>query len=90
VKRRVSRLRFDRAGADRADGDQRKRCDVSREASKKSMRGRVGYPLPPGVFSEVLILLDFKSFAPEVLVLKGLKCDFSEVLILEGLRAKNG
>jgi hypothetical protein len=38
--------------------------------------------------SEVLILLDFKSFAPEVLVLKGLKCDFSEVLILEELRAE--
>jgi hypothetical protein len=48
------------------------------------------HPPPPGCFLEVLILNDFKSFAPEVLVLKGLKCDFSEVLILKGLECEKG
>jgi len=47
-------------------------------------------------FSEVLILVGFKSIAEneirgvlEVLILGGLKSDFSEVLILGGLRATN-
>lgn len=37
---------------------------------------------------EVLILRDFKSFAPELLILKGLKDDFSELVILKGLLAQ--
>lgn len=51
---------------------------------------RHGYPPTPGCFLELLILKDFKSFAPEVLVLKGLKCDFSELLIPHGLWARKG
>jgi hypothetical protein len=35
---------------------------------------------------EVLILRDFKSFAPEVLILRGFKCLFLEVLILVGFK----
>jgi hypothetical protein len=52
--------------------------------------GDWGIPPPPGCFSEVLILNDFKSFAPELVILMGLKCDFTEVLILEGLGERNG
>lgn len=47
-------------------------------------------PPPPRCFLEVLILRDFKSFAPELVILKGLKRRFAEVLILEGLRGENG
>lgn len=54
------------------------------------MRGGLGTPSPPGAFLEVLILIDFKSFAPEVVIPKGLKWRFSEVLILEGLEAQIG
>jgi hypothetical protein len=36
---------------------------------------------------EVLILRDFKSFAPEVLILGGFKSLFLEVLILVGLKS---
>jgi hypothetical protein len=50
----------------------------------------------PRDFSEVLILVELKSFRMnamrrvlEVLIIKGLKFDFSEVLILEGLEATN-
>ena len=39
-------------------------------------------PPPPRVFLEVLILNDFKSFAPEVLILLDFKSLFAEVLIL--------
>jgi hypothetical protein len=53
------------------------------------MHGGAGTP-SPRVFSEVLILVDFKSVAPEVLVLKGLQCDFSELVILKRLGARNG
>ncbi len=60
-----------------AGNDRKNRCARDR-----------GTPLPPGCFLEVLILHDFKSFAPELVILKGLKCDFSEVLILEELRVK--
>jgi hypothetical protein len=35
---------------------------------------------------EVLILIDFKSFAPEVLILIDFKSLFPEVLILVGLK----
>jgi hypothetical protein len=41
-------------------------------------------PLP--CFLEVLILRDFKSFAPEVLILGDFKSLFPEVLILVGLK----
>jgi len=36
---------------------------------------------------EVLILHDFKSFAPEVLILRGFKCLFPEVLILVNFKS---
>jgi hypothetical protein len=43
--------------------------------------------LPPTVFLEVLILNDFKSFAPEVLILRDFKSLFPEVLILAELKS---
>jgi hypothetical protein len=47
--------------------------------------GRHPSPLP--LFLEVLILEDFKSFAPEVLILGDFKSLFPEVLILVGFKA---
>ena len=64
------------------------RGETFRERIEKDDAWRPGYPLPPGAFLEVLILIDFKSFAPEVVIPKGLKWRFSEVLILEVLRVK--
>jgi len=43
--------------------------------------------IPPPCFLEVLILRDFKSFAPEVLILRGFKCLFPEVLILVNFKS---
>jgi hypothetical protein len=63
------------------------RCRAGR-ASQKSAVGLedcylLSYPPPPlPCFLEVLILRDFKSFAPEVLILGDFKSLFPEVLIL--------
>lgn len=47
-------------------------------------------PPTPGCFLGLVILKDFKSFAPELVILKGIKTRFSELLILKELRCENG
>jgi len=37
------------------------------------------------LFSELLILMDFKSFVLELQILKELRSDFADLLILQGL-----
>jgi hypothetical protein len=54
-------------------------------ASESRLRRISTGPLP--CFLEVLILHDFKSFAPEVLILGDFKSLFPEVLILVGFRS---
>jgi hypothetical protein len=88
---RVVRVRHAPIVADESARGQRASGCTSGRGSAQWRERRIvdGYPPTPGCFLEVLILLDFKSFAPELVILMGLKCDFSEVLILEGLDSTN-